>query len=210
MTDSNKSIPFYYSTSGNKEEDEKLLEPIRYILQVPGKQIRAKLAKAFNYWLKISDDKVQEIDDIINMLHNSSILFWLLREILLKSSSNQKDALMEFVTSEFKSWLSIDDIQDNSIMRRGIPVAHSVYGIASSLSAANYVLFIALERVINLKHPAILRDLWSLWRTAEGRPLSGGDCVLTSDRFMVIGIRMVLLRCEKRDEAMLVASSEVA
>lgn len=51
----------------------------------------------------------------------------------------------------------IDDIQDNSILRRGIPVAHSVYGIASSLSAANYVLFIALERVINLQHPAVSR-----------------------------------------------------
>lgn len=49
----------------------------------------------------------------------------------------------------------IDDIQDNSILRRGIPVAHSVYGIASSLSAANYVLFIALERVVNLQHPAV-------------------------------------------------------
>ncbi|KAG5316019.1 GGPPS synthase, partial [Acromyrmex insinuator] len=107
---------------------QKLLEPIRYILQVPGKQIRIKLAKAFNYWLKISDDKVQKIDDIINMLHNSSILFWLLRKILLKSPSNQKDILMEFETFEFESW-------------------------PSSLSAANYVLFIALERVINLKHP---------------------------------------------------------
>jgi geranylgeranyl pyrophosphate synthase len=53
---------------------QKLLEPIRYILQVPGKQIRAKLAQAFNYWLKISDDRVQEIDEIINMLHNASIL----------------------------------------------------------------------------------------------------------------------------------------
>jgi len=40
-------------------------------------------------------------------------------------------------------------------LRRGIPVAHSVYGIASSLSAANYVLFIALERVVNLQHPAV-------------------------------------------------------
>ncbi|EZA58644.1 geranylgeranyl pyrophosphate synthase isoform X2 [Ooceraea biroi] len=113
---------FYYSITGNQREDEKLLEPIRYILQVPGKQIRAKLAKAFNYWLKISDDRLQTIDEIVNMLHNSSIL--------------------------------IDDIQDNSILRRGIPVAHSVYGIASTLSAANYVMFIALERVIRLQHPA--------------------------------------------------------
>jgi len=40
-------------------------------------------------------------------------------------------------------------------LRRGIPVAHSVYGIASSLSAANYVLFIALERVVNLQHPGV-------------------------------------------------------
>lgn len=49
----------------------------------------------------------------------------------------------------------IDDIQDNSILRRGIPVAHSVYGIASALSAANYALFIALERVVGLQHPAV-------------------------------------------------------
>lgn len=33
---------------------------------------------------------------------------------------------------------------------------------------------------------------------------------MTSDRFMVIGIRIVLLRCEKQDEETLVASSEVA
>lgn len=51
----------------------------------------------------------------------------------------------------------IDDIQDNSILRRGIPVAHSVYGIASSLSAANYILFIALEKVVNLGHPEVNR-----------------------------------------------------
>lgn len=48
-----------------------------------------------------------------------------------------------------------DDIQDNSILRRGIPVAHSVYGVASSLNAANYILFIAMERVIKLQHPAV-------------------------------------------------------
>ncbi|XP_025266042.1 geranylgeranyl pyrophosphate synthase isoform X4 [Camponotus floridanus] len=114
--------PFYYSLNGDKQEDEKLLEPIRYILQVPGKQIRAKLAQAFNYWLKISPDRTEAIEEIVTMLHNSSII--------------------------------TDDIQDNSILRRGIPVAHSVYGIASSLNAANYILFIALERVINLQHPA--------------------------------------------------------
>lgn len=110
-----------YSQSGDKEEDEILLQPFTYILQVPGKQIRAKLAQAFNYWLKISKDKLRAVGDITQMLHNASLL--------------------------------LDDIQDNSILRRGIPVAHSIYGVPSTINAANYVLFIALERVNSLNHP---------------------------------------------------------
>jgi geranylgeranyl diphosphate synthase type 3 len=46
-----------------------------------------------------------------------------------------------------------DDIQDNSILRRGIPVAHSIHGVASTVNAASYVLFIALERLLSLNHP---------------------------------------------------------
>lgn len=46
----------------------------------------------------------------------------------------------------------IDDIEDNSILRRGIPVAHSIYGVASTVNTANYVLFLALEKVLSLGH----------------------------------------------------------
>lgn len=109
-----------FSNSGNREEDEKLLQPYFYILQVPGKLIRAKLARAFDYWLKIPADKLILVSEIVQMLHNASLL--------------------------------IDDIQDNSILRRGIPVAHSIYGVASTINAANYVMFIALEKVISLNH----------------------------------------------------------
>lgn len=55
--------------------------------------------------------------------------------------------------SQLISISSIDDIEDNSILRRGIPVAHSIYGVASTINAANYILFIALERVQQLGHP---------------------------------------------------------
>ena len=57
---------------------------------------------------------------------------------------------------KFKLWMfhsSIDDIEDNSILRRGIPVAHSIYGVASTINSANYVLFLALEKVQLLGHP---------------------------------------------------------
>jgi len=47
----------------------------------------------------------------------------------------------------------IDDIEDNSILRRGIPVAHSIYGVASAINAGNYVYFLGLEKVLGLNHP---------------------------------------------------------
>lgn len=53
---------------------QKLLQPYTYLLQVPGKQIRAKLTHAFNYWLDIPNDKLHSVGEIIQMLHNSSLL----------------------------------------------------------------------------------------------------------------------------------------
>ncbi|CAH0702732.1 unnamed protein product [Spodoptera exigua] len=109
------------TNGGDSAQDEKILMPYTYIQQVPGKQIRQKLASAFNYWLKISDEKLRAVGEIVQMLHNSSLL--------------------------------IDDIQDNSILRRGIPVAHSIYGVASTINAANYTMIVALQKTQELGHP---------------------------------------------------------
>jgi hypothetical protein len=46
----------------------------------------------------------------------------------------------------------IDDVQDDSILRRGIPAAHTIYGFPSTVSAANYVNFIGLNRIQSLNH----------------------------------------------------------
>ena len=42
--------------------------------------------------------------------------------------------------------LLIDDIEDNSRLRRGRPVAHKIYGLPNTLNCANYIYFMALER----------------------------------------------------------------
>ncbi|KAH8397476.1 hypothetical protein KR222_006755 [Zaprionus bogoriensis] len=107
--------------STQKEQDEILLQPFTYIQQIPGKQFRSELALAFNHWLLIPAEKLTQIGEIVQMLHNSSLL--------------------------------IDDIEDNSILRRGVPVAHSIYGVASTINAANYALFLCLEKVQQLGHP---------------------------------------------------------
>jgi len=50
-----------------------------------------------------------------------------------------------------------DDIQDNSFMRRGVPTAHRVYGLASTISAALYVYFLALQKVLRFNHPKMIK-----------------------------------------------------
>lgn len=110
-----------FSDSGDRKQDQVLLQPFTYVLQVPGKMIRGKLAQAFNHWMRIPEDKLMAISEIIHMLHNASLL--------------------------------LDDIEDSSVLRRGIPVAHSIYGVASTINSANYVYFLGLERVLALHHP---------------------------------------------------------
>jgi geranylgeranyl diphosphate synthase type 3 len=51
----------------------------------------------------------------------------------------------------------IDDIQDNSILRRGIPVAHSIYGVANTISAVNLLIFKTLEALMSLNHPEVIK-----------------------------------------------------
>ena len=101
--------------------DRAVLEPFRYINQVPGKDIRGKLIDAFQEWLHIPQDKVGAIKHIVGELHNASLL--------------------------------IDDIEDNSQLRRGVPVAHSIFGIPTTINCANYVYF-------------MVRSVWCVFRGA--------------------------------------------
>jgi len=117
--DEKTSIP--YSNSNCKVQDTLLLEPYSHIVSMPGKNIRGKLIEGFNLWMKVSNEKIAVVEEIVQMLHNASLL--------------------------------LDDIEDNSTLRRGLPAAHLIYGQASTINCANYVMFIGLERTQALGHP---------------------------------------------------------
>jgi geranylgeranyl diphosphate synthase type 3 len=51
----------------------------------------------------------------------------------------------------------LDDIQDSSSRRGGIPTAHKVYGVASTISAAILVYFMSLQRVLSFDHPDLIK-----------------------------------------------------
>ena len=44
----------------------------------------------------------------------------------------------------------MDDVEDNSELRRGIPVAHTIYGIPQTINTANYVYFLAMQELLKL------------------------------------------------------------
>ena len=49
--------------------------------------------------------------------------------------------------------LLVDDVEDSSLLRRGLPVAHSIFGTAQTINSANYTYFIALQELQKLKSP---------------------------------------------------------
>ncbi|ETN79483.1 hypothetical protein NECAME_02601 [Necator americanus] len=128
-------------------DEEHLLAPFDYIRSMPGKQVRGKLAIAFNVWLKISEDKLSTIMEIVQMLHNASLM--------------------------------IDDIEDNSVLRRGLPVTHHIYGTPRTINTANYVYFIALEKCIRLSPKAvtIFADQMLELHKGQGKELFWRDTV---------------------------------
>ncbi|KAJ9485074.1 hypothetical protein VN97_g8290 [Penicillium thymicola] len=49
--------------------------------------------------------------------------------------------------------LLVDDIEDSSLLRRGQPVAHSIFGTAQTFNSGNYVYFLALREIHKLRSP---------------------------------------------------------
>lgn len=53
-------------------------------------------------------------------------------------------------------FLRIDDVEDNSTLRRGTPVAHNIFGTAQTINSANYVYFLALQEAQKLNSPCAI------------------------------------------------------
>jgi geranylgeranyl diphosphate synthase type 3 len=47
--------------------------------------------------------------------------------------------------------LRMDDVEDSSDLRRGIPVAHKIYGVPQTINSANYVYFLAMQELYRFR-----------------------------------------------------------
>ena len=115
--------------------DPALLESFRYINSVPGKDVRGKLVDCFQLWLNVSDPGVLEGIKVR------------VGYVLVEESDRFTHSIIQDIIGDLhNASLLIDDIEDNSKLRRGVPVAHLIFGVPSVINTANYVYFLALEK----------------------------------------------------------------
>jgi geranylgeranyl diphosphate synthase type 3 len=53
-------------------------------------------------------------------------------------------------------FFSIDDIQDDTELRRGVAAAHKLYGIPLTMGSAYYALFLMLSELQSLNQPDMI------------------------------------------------------
>ncbi|KAG2219849.1 hypothetical protein INT45_000736 [Circinella minor] len=77
--------------------------------------------------------------------------------------------------------LLIDDVEDESALRRGVPAAHHLFGVAQTINSANYVYFLALQEIMKLHNPEMVQiyteELINLHR-GQGMEIHWRDRVL--------------------------------
>ena len=84
-------------------------------------------------WLKAPPEKVAVITDVVQTLHTASLLYVTVTTHLW---------FAKLLTSR-----RIDDVEDDSTLRRGFPVAHDIFGMAQTVNSANYMYFQALSKI---------------------------------------------------------------
>jgi geranylgeranyl diphosphate synthase type 3 len=71
-------------------------------------------------------------------------------DVWLQVPAAVKSEIKAIVEMLHTASLLLDDIEDNSELRRGIPVAHRIYGVPSTINSANYMMFLAMSRTNKL------------------------------------------------------------
>lgn len=99
-----------------------------------------QLLEPYNYVLQVPGKKVRQ-SLLLAFNH------W------LKVDEKYLEQIGKIIQVLHNASLLLDDIQDNSVLRRGIPVAHKIFGVPSTINSANYVMFIALEQIQALGKP---------------------------------------------------------
>ncbi|KAJ5472245.1 hypothetical protein N7530_006246 [Penicillium desertorum] len=99
------------------------------------------LSSTLNSWYKVPVKSLLIIEGAVNFLHNSSLLY---------ASPTQPEIGSPHLPSN-----RLDDIQDGSVLRRGRPVAHQIFGVGQTINTATYLMNEALYLIQMLSPSAV-------------------------------------------------------
>jgi geranylgeranyl diphosphate synthase type 3 len=74
-------------------------------------------------------------------------------EAWIPLTGSKREGIVEIIKMLHSASLMIDDVEDNSSLRRSKPVAHKIYGIPATINCANYVYFLALQKLSEMADP---------------------------------------------------------
>ncbi|EKM81298.1 hypothetical protein AGABI1DRAFT_112964 [Agaricus bisporus var. burnettii JB137-S8] len=77
----------------------------------------------------------------------------------LRVPTNELAVISKVVNMLHTASLMVDDIEDDSQLRRSQPVAHKIYGIPQTINSANYVYFLAYQELFALRNRSSVSDL---------------------------------------------------
>ncbi|KAK2734039.1 hypothetical protein FQN57_001874 [Myotisia sp. PD_48] len=104
---------------------------------------------------KPSDEAVRAPYDYINALPSKKV-----REIFidgldswLEVPATSSSSIKSIIGMLHHASLMLDDIEDNSMLRRGNPTAHVLFGAAQTINSANYIFVCAFEKLQQLQSP---------------------------------------------------------
>ncbi|KAF9169476.1 geranylgeranyl pyrophosphate synthetase [Mortierella sp. AD011] len=111
--------------------------------------------------------------------------------IWIKVPQEQLAIINKVVKMLHTASLLVDDIEDDSVLRRGEPVAHKIFGVPATINCANYVYFLALAELNKIPNPKMLsiftEELLSLHR-GQGMELLWRDSLTcpTEDEYIAM------------------------
>ncbi|KAF9109191.1 geranylgeranyl pyrophosphate synthetase [Mortierella sp. AM989] len=79
--------------------------------------------------------------------------------IWIKVPSQDLTIITKVVKMLHTASLLVDDIEDDSVLRRGVPVAHKIFGVPATINCANYVYFLALAELAKIENPKMPKML---------------------------------------------------
>ncbi|CAK1545967.1 unnamed protein product [Leptosia nina] len=69
------------------------------------------------------------------------------------------DKIMDVMGMVYNGTLLIDDIQDNTSIRRGLPSAHCIYGIPLTVNTSLHVITLLLQKLQKLGNPEVITSV---------------------------------------------------